>query len=266
MIKAKRGMSDIIVIVLIVFIAILAIVLLYGIVIPMIRESSQEIDINPLTNNIKLVENSIILNDSLSKLEFSVNRLSQENISFIQVIVSSNNKSLKYNLIDVPKNFESNSYLLDVSGINNIEEIFIYPVFLNEKPGIGERKIIEDKNKGEVNENLALIEPLKYAGNCVSDWVCGELSKCTLIYDLGNLLADEIMMKGEQTRICNDKNNCNLQIIERKECDDKSDVILKKVTEGGKDYVEVYDINNKLISKLEFIPGEHNVLNIELLI
>ncbi len=262
MIKNKRGVSNLVLVVLIIFISILAILMVYMVIIPLIKESSKNIKIDNLNNNIGLIEDSIKYNETLSLLEFSANRYGEGNISQIQVIIISNRGSLTFSISEIPQRLESRTYILNTSGLEDVQEITIYPVFENGMSGTGEKK--EIRIKGIINENLIVIQPIRNANSCISYYECSEYSKCTLNYDLNNFLTDELSLSSEQSRTCHDKNDCNQDLIERRICDDKAKVTLKKTTENGKDFVEVYDTDSKLISKLEFIAGEQNILNIEL--
>lgn len=265
--RGKKALSGVIVAVLIVLLVISAIVFVYSFVIPMIQRSAKQAEENSFTNNIELDRSSIVLNDSLSLLEFRVNKIGQNQLSSIKALVLVNGTSLSYNLFDVPKNLESSSYILNITKPGKIEEIFVYPVLSNGKIGFGQRENIYGVKTGEVSESLDVINPEKELNNnCVSNWECGDWSKCAVLYNLNNLISDEIVLKGEKNRLCEDKNKCNSNINERKECDDKATISVKKVIDNstGKEFVEVYDTNNILMSRLEYIQGGVNQLNIEI--
>ena len=262
--RGKKALSGVVVAILITFLAISAIVIVYAFVIPMIQESSKKVDVNILTNNLELVRSSIVFNDSLTLLNFHVNKIGEDDLSSIKALILVNGTSLSYNLLSVPKNLESGNYVLNITVPGKIEQILIYPIFSNGQIGIGQKEQISAISPGKIDENLAVINPEKKVNlACVSNWECANWSKCIVLYNLNNLISNEIILIGEETRVCHDKNLCNPDIIERKECDDKATVTVKKVLDDGKEYVEVYDIDNKLISRLEYIQGGVNQLNIE---
>jgi len=263
--RGNKGLSGVIVIVLITLLVIATVVFVYSFIIPMIQRSAKQAQENSFTNNIELDTSSIILNDSLNLLEIKINKIGDDNLSYIKAIVIVNGTSFSYNLFDVPRNFETNSYILNITKPWIIEQIFIYPVLENGKIGIGQKENIYGVKIGEVNESLGVINPEKEVNSeCVANWECSDWSKCSVLYNLNNLISNEIVLKGEESRVCNDKNLCNSEITERKECNDQATITVKKVLENGKEYVEVYDINNKLISRLEYVQGDVNQLNIDI--
>jgi len=262
--RGKKALSGVIVSVLIIFIVIIAVVFIYNFFIPIIQESAKQAEESSFTDNIQIERNSIILDDSLSLLELKIAKSGENKLSSIKAIVLVNGTSLSYNLVDVPKNLELRDYLLNITESGNIESILIYPILKNGKIGVGQRESITEIKSGEINQDLNIINPENVNNNCVSIWQCKDWSNCSVFYNLNNLILDEIVLKGEQNRLCEDKNKCNPDMDERKECDDKNSIIVKRVTEDGKDYVDVYDSEDKLISRLEYIPGEVNQLNIEI--
>lgn len=86
---------------------------------------------------------------------------------------------------------------------------------------------------------------------------CEEWSECEVVYGLDELIEGRVFLEGEQFRMCGDK-------IERKVCDSRIPITIKKVNRCSKEYVEVYDLEESLISRLELIDGNYKMLNIEL--
>ena len=89
--------------------------------------------------------------------------------------------------------------------------------------------------------------------------VCENWSECHVIYDVEDIIDEKILLKGEQTRICKGVTNK----IERRACDTKILVNAQKIKKCFKDYLEVYDLNNTLILRLEYLNGTYKALNIQ---
>jgi hypothetical protein len=100
---------------------------------------------------------------------------------------------------------------------------------------------------------------------CVPNFNCNEWDKCNAVYNLKNLIDQKILLKGKQERLCQDKNRCSPNKIERQECETKIPVTAEKIKKCFKDYIEIRDLKNKLISRLELVNGTYEKLNIQLL-
>ena len=96
---------------------------------------------------------------------------------------------------------------------------------------------------------------------CVSNWQCSNWSECHVIYNLQDIISEKVLLEGEQERRCIDKNNCEFDKPERKDCDTQIPIYAKKVEKCFKDYLEVFDVNDILISRLEF-DREDKILNV----
>jgi hypothetical protein len=92
--------------------------------------------------------------------------------------------------------------------------------------------------------------------NCIPSIICDPWSSCNLnldIVDFSNLQN----IKGKQTRICRDKNNCIPITSETKECSTKINIYTKEIDWHGGKYLEVYDnLTNKLLSRVRYASGE----------
>jgi len=86
---------------------------------------------------------------------------------------------------------------------------------------------------------------------------CEEWSKCKVVYGLNELIEGDVFLEGEMIRMCGDS-------IEREKCDSKIPITTKKVFKCSKEYVEVYDVDENLISRLELVEGDYKMLNINL--
>jgi len=100
---------------------------------------------------------------------------------------------------------------------------------------------------------------------CVSNWQCSEWSECKVIYNLDEIISGKVLLKGEKERNCIDNSNCLFDKTERQECETAKPIYAKKVERCFKNYIEVFDENNVLISRLELIDGEYQVLNIQMI-
>ncbi len=91
----------------------------------------------------------------------------------------------------------------------------------------------------------------KYNENCKPDFYCTDWSYCSGNYDLDNLILDEVLVKGIQSRECIDKNNCLNTKKETRECSSKIDIYTKKKEIQNKTYLIIYDlITNKSLIQL----------------
>jgi len=86
---------------------------------------------------------------------------------------------------------------------------------------------------------------------------CGDWRECKINYNLNEFIDGKVFFEGEQTRICNGK-------VERKKCNTRVPITAKKVMKCSKEYVEVYDLEDNLISRLELVGGDYKMLNINL--
>ena len=261
--RNKKAVSELIVIVTLILLVLATMIIVYSIVIPLIKEKGGKIENSQVLNSLEL--NSIIYNTTTMLTNIQIHRTSDNNnISYIKVIVLGESSIKNYNIFNVPEILETKIYTLNTTDLGKIKEITVYPFYYNGKSvGIGERKLA-DINEQNVILTINFINPSLEKSDCNSNFKCSGYSKCTLYYDLNNLINNEISLRTEQTRVCDDSNKCNFPIFERKMCDDKASVIIRKVIDNGKTYVEVYDINNNLVSRLEYIKGTNDQLNIEL--
>jgi parallel beta-helix repeat protein len=100
---------------------------------------------------------------------------------------------------------------------------------------------------------------------CVSNFKCGEWGLCQAVYDLEDIIGEKVLLNGEQTRNCEDLNNCEYDKVERQECDTFKPIFAKKVIRCGEDYIEIYDEDNILISRLKLVNGIYQRLNVQML-
>jgi len=104
------------------------------------------------------------------------------------------------------------------------------------------------------------------SAGCVSNFKCEDWGECKVIYDLKDIIEEKVLLKGEQKRFCEDRNKCVFDKIEKRECDTKVPVVAKKINRCFKDYLEIYDERDVLISRLELINETYKALNVQMLL
>jgi len=117
---------------------------------------------------------------------------------------------------------------------------------------------VADINDFEIlSEAYASQNSLSESEESFKDFPCGGWSECEADYSLDELIDGQVFLEGEMVRMCGDN-------IERKKCKTGIPITTKKVTRCSKEYVEVYDLEESLISRLELVDGNYRMLNIEL--
>ncbi|VVB78603.1 Uncharacterised protein [uncultured archaeon] len=94
-------------------------------------------------------------------------------------------------------------------------------------------------------------------------WICGEWSSCNAAYDLNNIITGNVMLEGEKERVCKDNEN-KYSKIEKIKCNTEMSVTTKKVSKCYRNYLEVYDSNGTLVSRLDLPSQISGKLNIQL--
>ncbi|MBT4135642.1 hypothetical protein HOD75_02810 [archaeon] len=122
---------------------------------------------------------------------------------------------------------------------------------------------------GEIIESTGIeFESPKSKGagvGCVPSWSCDEWSRCNAVYNLDEIAENKVLLEGEQTRSCSDGNNCFFDRIERIGCDTKIPIVAKQVEKCFSEFMEIYDLNDTLIARLQLIDGVYEKLNIQML-
>lgn len=254
--NSKRSQSGLIAIVLILLIIISTIAILWSFVKKNV-EKSEEIDTDIITADLKIEKSRVFINESSGKLQLSVKRGSDNaRLASLKIAVLNGNQE-RYTINNVPSSLESRTYVLNISNLKNIKEVLVYPVSEKGIIGIGEKYAVRGDELKEI-ENLAVINPDTEIG-CILNWQCGEWSNCQIVYDLDSIIGEEVLLDGEQIRICEDLNNCLEKTIETKECDTQVSINVKKIVKCDKEYLEIYDLNETLISRLELIDSRLNI-------
>ncbi|MEM0465292.1 MAG: hypothetical protein QXW97_01160 [Candidatus Pacearchaeota archaeon] len=294
----KKGISRTITVLLIIMCVIVVFNILYVLVSYFMNNYEQDSKIKITTTNLELEKSLLIFERNTGKLQLNI-KGELQNITMIKAVVLGSSGSGSYLIYDVPEKGNPKTYVLNVSTIGNIREILVYPVVyttigarttsnilqntkgnINQiliSPTYEEKKIEYYTSSSEIEISSFQIDPDAHVINpeqqekqdlekinCVSDWECEEWSSCHAVYTLDNAIFNEFNLTGEQTRLCRDKNKCLDYLVDRKECKEDSYVTIRKLEQDNKQYVEIYDKDNNLVSKLEFIKGEHSVLNIDI--
>ncbi len=99
---------------------------------------------------------------------------------------------------------------------------------------------------------------------CEPNFICGNWGECQTTYNLQSFVIKEFAF-GVQYRHCIDYSKCMADFVDSKKCDVKIPIISKKIELDGREFVEIYDENNVLISRLELVEGIYQKLNIQML-
>ncbi len=169
-------------------------------------------------------------------------------------------------LFDVNKISDLNSgSIRDFFQDNGLEDYF-YEGDINGKSIL----LSEQENFSSVSESILGIggnTPIKLGDeNCEPIFVCGAWGKCEVEYDLHKLIKGNFSM-GLQHRHCKDYSECMSDFIDSQSCRVKKEIILKNIKQDGKEHLEIYDKENRLIGKINKTEIENiDKLNIEFLV
>lgn len=86
---------------------------------------------------------------------------------------------------------------------------------------------------------------------------CTEWSRCRVVYNMDDILAGNVFLSGEKGRICIDLDG--REFIERMKCNSRIDVRTKKNIWCFDEYLEVYDLNDSLISRIQMTGKRLNI-------
>ncbi|MBS3080750.1 hypothetical protein J4221_04725 [Candidatus Pacearchaeota archaeon] len=98
---------------------------------------------------------------------------------------------------------------------------------------------------------------------CKPNWECGKWEECIPSYnidDLKNIENNKIVLQGEQRRVCVDKGDCYFVKEEKRFCFEEIILSTQKVNKCFKDYLEFYDSNGVVLSRIEL---NQDVIDIE---
>jgi hypothetical protein len=161
------------------------------------------------------------------------------------------NKYEVENLVKKNNNYEYNLYIGPVKGVGVISD---EPVNIN---NFTAREIVQGlEGKG----NFALILG---GENCKPSFVCGNWGECKGVYGV-NSLVDKELVSSIQYRYCKDYSGCMSDFFDSRKCDVKTPISIKNVIINGKNYFNVYNQNNILVSRLNFVEDKNEKLNIQI--
>jgi hypothetical protein len=138
----KRGVSEVITIVLIVLIAFAAVVIVYNLTTTFLRQKTNTIDIGTLSTEVGINENALYINYTENTTQLTVTRSADSaNLSSLLIIVlgedgNHNTKTKNYTILDYPRPLDTRTYVLNITGFVKIIRITVYPVDSNGKIGI----------------------------------------------------------------------------------------------------------------------------------
>jgi hypothetical protein len=119
------------------------------------------------------------------------------------------------------------------------------------------------------NDLTAETEPVKSSSGssfCVANWECNDWNNCYSVYNLETISKEKTLLQAIQTRTCTDKNGCYLDKTERQTCSTKIPIVAKKVNKCMKNYLNIYDLEDVLIGRIEFMNKTLNQMNIQFIL
>lgn len=143
-----------------------------------------------------------------------------------------------------------------------------YPALIK-KTGI----IFEGINNTNDSIGLELI-PITGGGNfnlvigkkgCKPYFFCGKWGECQTDYNLYSLIKEEPVSEF-QYRYCKDYSECMTDFIDSRECELNFSIKTKRAVLGDKKYLEVYNKDDILISRIQLINETNKELNIQILL
>jgi len=87
---------------------------------------------------------------------------------------------------------------------------------------------------------------------------CKEWSKCRAVYSLNNLITGNVLLEGRQ--------HCLEDILKIKSCNPGEEIIIRKASKCFRDYLEILNVENTLISKMQLIREFYQKLNVDITI
>jgi hypothetical protein len=87
-------------------------------------------------------------------------------------------------------------------------------------------------------------------------WECQKWSECRAFYNLHDIIKGNVLLSGEQY--------CLEDRLKRRPCNPGKQIKIKKVSKCSIDYLEIYDMSDKLISKMHLEKGAFEKLNVDI--
>jgi hypothetical protein len=126
-------------------------------------------------------------------------------------------------------------------------------------------EIIEEKPSEEIPENFPL--QLFLGGKTFNEFfipktkICEEWSECETYYNFNNL--NNISLQGVKKRLCSYGINSNAKFFEYENCFLKKAALIRQVYRCSKNYVEVYNLDNNVLGRMELVKGIHEIFNVQ---
>ena len=261
----KRGISDIVIAVLLVIVSLSLVTIIYSVIIPMIKDNGDKIDTSLIYTKLEIKQNSVNIDPINGRLQLNIIRGDDNSeLSTLKVIVIGDKKINNYFILDYPKTLESRDYLLNISDIGKPSEILIYPTSSKDKIGYVSRYEFSGLEGNDIDVKNIIEPQILLKDNCIPDWNCLSWSKCIVSYSLNDVTQNNILLNSIQTRECIDNNQCVFNIDEKKDCDNSKQINISSSEKDGIIHLDIFDSDNKLVSKLDLIKGEQDKLNIEI--
>ncbi len=127
----------------------------------------------------------------------------------------------------------------------------------------------------DINNSIGLeLIPVTESGNfnmvigkkgCKPYFFCGKWSECQTDYNFYSLIKEEPVSEF-QYRYCKDYSECMTDFIDSRECELNFSIKTKKAVLGDKNYLEVYNKDDILISRIQLSNGTNKELNVQILL
>lgn len=98
---------------------------------------------------------------------------------------------------------------------------------------------------------------------CSPEYICGPWEECQTKYDIESILSEK-SVTGYQFRYCKDYSKCMSDFIDSRKCEVKAPITTKRVKLDDTEYIEIYDENKVLTSRIELV-NETKKLNVQIL-
>jgi hypothetical protein len=98
---------------------------------------------------------------------------------------------------------------------------------------------------------------------------CSEWSECETDYNPKDIFNNNVLLKGVRKRLCKNSFDPSKNFYETKDCLVKNPITIRKSVRCSSYFLEAYDENNNLVSRLELVEeveGVNNKLNIDFIL
>ena len=162
-INMERGQSEIITVLIITVLVILSVIILWQVSKNLLEKNKEDLTLDRLSDSLNINKESTFVDNNSKLLQLQITRRSDNiNITKINVVIYSDSDSSNYIIEDYPNSIETKNYLFNISELNEVNEILVYPLLEEGQLGLGKRLIMEDikQNTGQIDTNLQIINPI----------------------------------------------------------------------------------------------------------